>query len=97
MKNNKDTEDGPTAFPITRPGYETLGMTLRDYFAAAAMAAYIAKIPLQDSEGILGKQTTREDNTRLQQDIAESAYWAADAMLSARAANHKTPYEDNDE
>ena len=62
----------------------TRGMTLRDYFAAKAMQAYISKIPLHDSEGILGVKTERSENTKLQKDIAESAYWMADSMLEER-------------
>jgi len=53
------------------------GMTLRDWFAGKAMQAYIAKIPLHDAEGNLGIKTTRED-------IANSSYWQADAMLRER-------------
>lgn len=53
----------------------------------AAMAAYISKIPLQDSEGTLGAPTTREDNTKLQRDIAETAYWMAAAMLADKGKN----------
>ena len=75
------------AFPLPQgkdQSENTEGMTLRDYFAAKAMQSYIAKIPLQDSEGIFGAKVERTDNTKLQQDIAESAYWMADAMLAER-------------
>lgn len=45
------------------------GMTLRDYFAAKAMQALIEK-----------------DNNcgRVNQDVADTAYWYADAMLAQR-------------
>jgi len=48
----------------------SLGMTLRDYFAAKAMHAIL-------SNPEFGGEDT---------DIAGSAYWAADAMLKAREA-----------
>jgi hypothetical protein len=44
------------------------GMTLRDYFAAKAMHAILSNPEFGDEET----------------DIAETAYWAADAMLKAR-------------
>ena len=76
------------AFPVKQDvnGYvnQYSGMTLRDYFAAKAMQSYISKIPLQDSEGVLGAKVERKDNAKLQEDIAESAYWMADAMLKSR-------------
>lgn len=73
-----DRNDGGAAFPVVGMsqrgdqqfvGVYEIGMTLRDYFAAKAMAALIAKIPLQ-----------------VRQDIAESAYDYADAMLARREA-----------
>ena len=56
-------EDGESAKP-------TQGMTLRDYFAAKAMQAYIA--------ATLGENAPGDD------DIAEYAYDSADAMLRYR-------------
>lgn len=35
---------GPT-FPLSRLGYDANGMTLRDYFAAKAMQAYVLARP----------------------------------------------------
>jgi hypothetical protein len=65
----KDT--GGPAFPISDPGLpEYDGMTLRDYFAAKAMAADI-------TSGI------HEDDFDW---AAARAYKAADAMLKAREA-----------
>lgn len=70
---------GP-AFPIRRKldnGAVVFsdGMTLRDYFAAQAMAAIISKIE--------PKTAGRNEDTRVQQ-VAVGAYWYADAMLAER-------------
>jgi hypothetical protein len=63
----------------------TEGMTLRDYFAAKAMQALIAKIPLHDRLGEHGIHTPEvEDIHGVRQDIAQSAYDYADAMLAER-------------
>ena len=68
--NNEINTGGP-AFPHDDQAqhYERAGMTLRDYFAAKAM------------QGILSNPDFASEDT----DIADSAYWAADAMLKARA------------
>lgn len=70
-----NTNTGGPAFPT--PRYErgdmySLGMTLRDYFAAKAM------------QGMIGGNwpTSRTD----QDYIAEFSYALADAMLAARSA-----------
>lgn len=60
------------------------GMSLRDYFAAKAMASLIAKFPLLDADGEYGGPTTREANGVLSLALAESSYCFADAMLEAR-------------
>ncbi len=52
----------------------TQGMTLRDYFAAKAMNAFVTGL-LSDGEPV-----TQSDN----KDIARRAYEIADAMLAAR-------------
>ena len=62
--------DNPRAFPIATAGTNNYGMTLRDYFAAKAMAAFLA-----------APTTTAFDNPAL---CAEWAYQQADAMLKAR-------------
>jgi hypothetical protein len=62
------SEHNPPAFPILTHGLPT-GMTLRDYFAAKAMAAIISQ-PHR-----YGTDVTA---------ITDSAYEYADAMLSAR-------------
>lgn len=66
--------DGGTAFPffddrvMNSPEY---GMTLRDYFAAAALQGIVSAVPhlAQVAPG----------------DVAEEAYMFADAMLQERA------------
>ena len=64
--------DGGTAFPIVETsssGSCSPGMTLRDYFAAAAL------------QGILSSPDGGPD---VWQSVADAAYYAADAMLAAR-------------
>jgi hypothetical protein len=62
------TDNGGPAFPV-RMGCDIEGMTLRDYFATAAMQGMKAN-PLWD------------DN--LHESIAAAAYHMADEMLTAR-------------
>ena len=72
-----NTEDGGTAFPCHTIAMHE-GMTLRDYFAAKAMQAFISAYPCQaidNQDG--GIQTDAES-------IADDAYLIADAMLKAR-------------
>jgi hypothetical protein len=72
-----NTNTGGAAFPLfAATGYT--GMTLRDYFAAKAMQAFISAYPCQaiDNEDG-GIQTDAES-------IADDAYQMADAMLKAR-------------
>lgn len=79
----------PPAFPVSVPGHlygdgssETPyvaqeGMTLRDYFAAAALSAFLSNDqygPSGTELGVLGD--------------AERAYRYADAMLTARQTVH---------
>ncbi len=66
---------GPRAFPISADEFFDRGMTLRDYFAAAALT------------GIIQCAYRNEDNNLIlpdQVDAAEHAYLQADAMLAAR-------------
>lgn len=69
-----DKKTGGPAFPFECQGPTTApeiyyGMTLRDYFAAKAMAAAMANPDLNDKSS---------------DDIAFGAYRIADAMLKAR-------------
>jgi hypothetical protein len=54
------------------------GMTLRDYFAAKAMAGWLASYPLD---------TLHPASRGKEGDVAEMSYTLADAMLRAREAN----------
>jgi hypothetical protein len=70
--NGVDEQDGIQAFGA--------GMTLRDYFAAKAMQAFISAYPCQAIDrGDGGIPADHES-------IAEDAYDMADAMLKAREA-----------
>ena len=73
-------DNGGPAFPLQSigpdfaPGYA--GMTLRDYFAAKAMAAIISKTPCELIEA--------DSPTYVEFAVAIGAYCYADAMLKAR-------------
>ena len=76
--------DGGPAFPVLELDQRTenvcaqhMGVTLRDYFACEAMHALMRQLPLQKPASA-GLVTRRE--------IAQEAYWMADAMLKARDA-----------
>ena len=63
-------KDGGAAFPLGLGiGGANEGMSLRDYFAAAALQGWIARAV---------------DSGRLAQDLARWAYAHADAMLAER-------------
>lgn len=64
------TKNGGPAFPTGTPTY-TSGMSLRDYFAAKAMAAVLVDCANDGHDGPF---------------VAELAYGIADAMLAARDA-----------
>jgi hypothetical protein len=66
-----EIEDGGAAFPSEY--YAEQGMTLRDYFAAAALQGLLAKYGNTEEE--------RSDDTIVQ---ASTCYEYADAMLEAR-------------
>jgi hypothetical protein len=64
--------NNPNAFPVFFEGYQD-GMTLRDYFAAAAM------------QGIFASNTEHDHaDEHIFDAVAEAAYKQADAMLKAR-------------
>lgn len=69
-------DDGGQAFPSAGPVYQC-GMTLRDYFAAKAMASMIAGASSGKVFGGDYQAVTIERNMR-------AAYLIADAMLRAR-------------
>lgn len=68
-------KDGGHAFPLKGFFRENHGMSLRDYFAAKAMAALLVTPPLLRGDPM----TWREG------DIARMAFECADAMLAERA------------
>jgi hypothetical protein len=83
---NQSNKSGP-AFPCTPDQWNQgfCGISVRDYLAAQAMQALIAKMPLHDREGEHGIHTpVVEDIHQVRKDIAQSAYDYADAMLEAR-------------
>lgn len=90
------SKDGGPAFPLNTPKWHeqvsdqgssgdvdfTMGMTLRDYFAAKAMQGELAA--MQDPEGeICGVALDAPDDTLAR--LAKHYYRLADAMLAARA------------
>lgn len=81
----KDKDGGP-AFPSPHMAGQT-GLTIRDYFAAKAMAAFIAE-PCWESGCGLKPMFTRHDGGLIDElpAIATSSYAMADAMLAAREA-----------
>lgn len=77
------SDDGGTAFPTGEspdsPFVAQRGMTLRDYFAAHAMAAYIA-------ESYAGARDAGHDGCLWDlSDVASFAFDQADAMLKERS------------
>lgn len=83
-----ERNDGGSAFPSSDldPLHGVSGMTLRDYFAAQAMAAIIAKLSLMgtDPEGIAGILYSHDGKRAIMAQVAAGAYGYADAMLEAR-------------
>ncbi len=73
MEENKKPEN-PSAFPLpTDAGYDDRrGMTLRDYFATAAM------------QGLLGNSTFKASLPKESEHISALVYEIADAMLKQR-------------
>lgn len=75
--------DNPPAFPRTgegfgNPSYDTPGMSLRDYFAAAALPAVIRQCA---GDGAFGFPEGVQSIEGL---FAQNAYRIADALLAAR-------------
>lgn len=87
-------DDGGSAFPVADPSWLSLrtvaesmraaaGMSLRDYFAAKAMAALIAGPEARDGTDHYDDESN--DNT------AECAYMIADCMLRSRINQRREP------
>lgn len=75
---SEKAKDGGQAFPCARPelGWAD-GMTLRDYFAAAALQGMLS------NEGVSSEFTTEA----FEKAAPKAAYALADRMLEARANN----------
>lgn len=76
---SKDTK-APQAFPYSGVGDElnySKGMTLRDYFASAALTGLIGRVWINKDGGV---------PTNVHEIWVKSAYAAADAMIKARSA-----------
>lgn len=75
---------GPTVFSMSGDDCSRPGMTLRDYFAAKAMAQYLnaQQRDLLEIENGTSPYKSAHDAS----DIAELSYAIADAMLRAREA-----------
>jgi hypothetical protein len=71
---NAYEKTGGPAFPCSEPNSEQHGMSLRDYFAAAALTGLLA-----DSRG------ASVSGEALAVKLGEAAYLAADAMLKERS------------
>lgn len=85
--------DGGPAFPVHDPFHLepanadevkalASGMSLRDYFAAKAMHAFIANMP-QGLSGAIARDTAERQAVGLTT-LASIAYRAAEAMIAAR-------------
>lgn len=100
MARMAHTTDGGPAFPcemethVEYPGITAMtgtrsdrypGMSLRDYFAAKAMAALLG------NNGFMGRFSTiaTRDGIALKDCLALECYLIADAMLRARVAERK--------
>jgi hypothetical protein len=73
INKEKPMNETPSAFPWTNGDWTCTGMTLRDYFAAKAMQAFLRNEKPQN--------TDEPPST-----WAEDAYVFADAMMKAREA-----------
>ena len=70
------------------PHEHRFGMTLRDYFAAKAMASMLLAASTTENMALLITEKARTNNfdVTAEEWISESAYAVADAMLKARQA-----------
>ena len=72
------------AFPVHAQCGEESGMSMRDYFAAKAMAALICEPPwMEGASSLVNEWRTKGEMGPAQ--FASSAYKMADAMLKERA------------
>lgn len=87
MSDPNKTSEGGFAFPVCPANNEWGnaygGMSLRDYFAAKAMAATIASERANDAISEMMERRSIDTN-QAPAFVAEAAYVFADAMLAAR-------------
>lgn len=86
--------NNPSAFPHYEPTKDGEiacwhGMTLRDYFAAKALASTLARLPLAvltDKQGLTPElpKMTEQQGQKVREATAALAYQYADAMLTER-------------
>lgn len=75
-------KDGGPAFPLgSGDERDPVGMSLRDYFAAKAMAAFIAT---PEAMSILSSEGDTEQN------VANASYRQADDMIKAKEKDNGT-------
>jgi hypothetical protein len=77
---NYEAKNGGPAFPFEANDHVFTGMSLRDYFAAAALTGMGNWCPSFPSEILSVEARSRN--------CANYAYMVADAMLKAREASH---------
>lgn len=91
------SNDGGFAFPVWelngkgQPEMTEFGMTLRDYFAAKAMAAFIAEPINEGGSGTAWRWASQlQMHTQMSGPgiFAHAAYMMADAMLKAREVSN---------
>jgi hypothetical protein len=89
-----DIKDGGPAFPmpsgpeprVNDTTHYNEGMSLRDYFAAAALNGLLASVTEREFQNIIGDAADRRGITVMQLE-AGVAFEYADAMLKARATD----------
>lgn len=74
-------ESGMYAFPFTAGSVMCPGMSLRDYFAAKAIAGMLSSHQFTDAAAFVGEFEGKSTAEK----VAELAYQTADAMLVERA------------
>ncbi len=95
---DRQINDGGPAFPLPVADQECFsrfesgygGMSLRDYFAAKAMAALIAEPVSELWQGTAAQWANQLQHTQLDGPsmVAHVAYMMADAMLKARGVHN---------
>jgi hypothetical protein len=76
----QENNDGGAAFPVISSLGETYGMSLRDYFAAAALTGFTS----DQGHTTWVKARAAIEGMKPEQFTAEACYEMADAMITAR-------------